>query len=80
MLGNALRAITTPIPYQSWPGFLERGRGRCARCGAVAEYEVIDMTGDGSRMDRQWRCAENHRDTRVQDQYPQYKWENRRGR
>jgi hypothetical protein len=61
-------------------GILERGRGRCARCGTVAEYEIIDMTGDGSRMDRQWRCSETHRDTHVQDEYPKYQWENRRRR
>jgi hypothetical protein len=29
-------------------------------------------------MDRQWSCPGNHRDTHVQDEYPQYTWDSRR--
>lgn len=36
------------------------------------------MTGNGDRMDRQWLCPGNHRDTHVQDEYKQYTWEARR--
>ena len=53
-------------------GTLEHGTGTCPRCGRRAGYEVIDMTGDGARIDRQWLCPDEHRETRVQDDYPQY--------
>lgn len=61
------------------PGeILEVGTSYCLNCRVDAEYHIIDMTGNGDRMDRQWLCAANHRDTHVQDEYKQYTWENRR--
>ncbi|GAB3016034.1 hypothetical protein [Mycobacterium bourgelatii] len=57
---------------------LEEGASYCISCRADARYQVIDMTGDGERMDRQWLCPGNHRDTHVQHEYPQYTWEGRR--
>lgn len=57
---------------------LEAGTSYCLNCHADAEYQIIDMTGNGDRMDRQWLCAGNHRDTHVQDEYQQYTWESRR--
>lgn len=63
------------------PGeILEEGTSYCVYCRADARYQIIDMTGTGDRMDRQWLCPGNHRDTHVQDEYKQYTWENRRRR
>ena len=57
---------------------LEVGTNYCLNCRVYAEYQIIDMTGNGDRMDRQWLCPGNHRDTHVQDEYPQYTWDSRR--
>lgn len=59
---------------------LETGHSYCLRCRADAEYQVIDVSGNGDRMDRQWMCPGEHRDTHVQDEYPQHTWEARRER
>lgn len=57
---------------------LEVGTSYCLRCQADADYQVIDITGNGDRMDRQWLCPGKHLDTHVQDEYQQYTWESRR--
>jgi hypothetical protein len=57
---------------------LEVGTSYCLNCRVDAEYRIVDMTGNGDRMDRQWSCPGNHRDTHVQDEYPQYTWDSRR--
>jgi hypothetical protein len=59
---------------------LEVGTNYCLNCRVDAQYQIIDMTGNGDRMDRQWLCPGNHRDTHVQDEYPQYTWDSRRKR
>jgi hypothetical protein len=51
--------------------------GTCDRCGIDSEYQIIDMTGDGERIYRQWLCPDEHRDTHVESVYPQFRRSNR---
>jgi predicted molibdopterin-dependent oxidoreductase YjgC len=59
---------------------LETGTGACPRCGTGCKFQVIDMTGDRSRIDRLWACPGEHRESHVQEEYPEFAWENRRRR
>lgn len=57
---------------------LQTGTSYCLNRRVDAECQIIDITGNGDRMDRQWLCPGNHHDTHVQDEYKQYTWEARR--
>ena len=53
--------------------------GLCPKCNYrwLASYDLIDITGDGSRIDRKWSCPLEHRDTNIGELYLQFLWENR---
>lgn len=51
--------------------------GTCDHCGIDAQYQIIDMAGDGGRIDRQWLCPDEHRDIHVESAYRQFRRSNR---
>ena len=46
--------------------------GTCDHWAVDAMYQIIDMSGNGERIDRQWLCPDEHRDIHVEGAYPHF--------